>query len=263
MGGRGASSGVGGNSPAQTTANNPTAYGGYGSLQGLANAVQNMSPPQTNAVKGDYDGNGNAELIKYQQQTDDTKTEKFLAGLSKKTDVIDNLQTNEQWGFYNNPMQKMILKMGLNDKPTVLSKKDFDALATKTGAEVLSRGWSSDSSRDRFTESEFTHIGTGRYGDGLYFGSKSTASGYGSSMSTVMLSPNARVIDVRTLRSMMPKTGGLATTLRYSGTTGERQYYNDIGGESQWALKLGYNVIDAGWCKCVLTRDALIVRGKK
>lgn len=262
MGGRGAGAGIGAGGGTQPQANT-TAFGGFGTLQNLQNAIQNMPQPQTNPVKGDYDGNGNPELIKWQQQTDNDKAARFLSGLSKRTEVIDNLKTNEKWGFYNNPMQKMILKMGLNDKPTVLSKKDFDALAAKTGAEVLSRGWSSDDSRERFTESAFTHIGTGRYGDGLYFGSATTASSYGSSMSKVMLSPKARVIDVQTLRSMMPKTGDLAASLRYSGTTGDRQYYNDVGGESQWALKLGYNVIDAGWCKCVLTRDALIVRGKK
>lgn len=240
-------------------------FGGFSNLAELAQAVQqNNQQIAQSAQQGDYDGNGNAKLKKWQQQADDDKAASYLAKLSKSDDVIQNTNTgSEPWGFYSNPMQKMILDMGLNAKPTVLSKSDFDNLAASTGAEVMYRGWSSADSKRRFTESDFTHIGTGRYGDGLYFGSASTASGYGSHTSRVMLSPTARVIDVNTLQSMMPGYGKLAAALRYSGTTGQRSYSNDVGGEAQWALKHGYNVIDAGWCKCVLTRDALIVRGNR
>lgn len=242
-------------------------YGGYSNLAELAAAVQ-QNNQQINQILnpqvGDYDGNGNEKLKKWQQQTDDDKAAAYLAKLSKNDDVITNTDTHgEPWGFYSNPMQKMVLDMGLNDKPTVLSKSDFDNLAASTKSEVMYRGWSSADSKRRFTESEFTHLGTGRFGDGLYFGSAQTASRYGSNTSQVMLSPKARVIDVHTLRSMMPSSGKLSRALYFSGTTGQRQYTNDVGGEAQWALKHGYNVIDAGWCKCVLTRDALIVRGNK
>ena len=84
----------------------------------------------------------------------------------------------------------------------------------------------------------------------------------------MMLSPNARVVDYNALVSSMPdRSSQLGKSLRYAGSGASRSYSSNSG-ESQWALKKGYNVIkvDAGFGEPYyigLTRDAFIVSKKK
>lgn len=208
--------------------------------------------------------------MKFQGQEDD-KTARFLAKVDRTTDYS---QFNDGYGFRDNPYQKLVLQLGLNKPPTVVSDAQFNAIAKQTGAEVFYRGWSSESSADRFMQAQYTHTGTGLYGDGIYFANNiSTAASYGigrgqNAITKMMLSPNARVVDYNALVSSMPSgSSQLGKSLRYAGSGASRSYGRNSG-ESQWALKMGYNVIkvDAGFGEPYyvgLTRDAFIVSKKK
>ena len=225
----------------------------------------------TNAAQnGGWDDDGNPALVKFQGQEDD-KTARFLAKVDRTTDYS---QFNDGYGFRDNPYQKLVLQLGLNKPPTVVSDAQFNAIAKQTGAEVFYRGWSSESSADRFMQAQYTHTGTGLYGDGIYFANNiSTAASYGigrgqNAITKMMLSPNARVVDYNALVSSMPSgSSQLGKSLRYAGSGASRSYGRNSG-ESQWALKMGYNVIkvDAGFGEPYyvgLTRDVFIVSKKK
>lgn len=257
MGGRGASSGV-------NTRLVHRMVVGINSNQTIKNASTNA------AQNGGWDDDGNPALVKFQGQEDD-KTARFLAKVEGTTDYS---KYNDGYGFRDNPYQKLVLQLGLNKPPTVVSDAQFNAIAKQTGAEVFYRGWSSESTADRFMQAQYTHTGTGIYGDGLYFANNiGTAAAYGigkgkNAITKMMLSPNARVVDYNALVNSMPSgTTQLGKALRHTGTRGSRSY-NGNSGESQWALKMGYNVIkvDAGFGEPYyvgLTRDAFIVSKKK
>ena len=99
------------------------------------------------------------------------------------------------------------------------------------------------------------------YGEGFYFGSQSTASGYSGGATTVAaLSPNARVVDYNKVSAELAKLGSKAQgAFRHSGHTPGGQFKPNSG-EAQMALKMGYNVIRTDWCYCILTRDAVVIR---
>ena len=225
----------------------------------------------TNAAQnGGWDDGGNPALVKFQGQEDD-KTARFLAKTDRTTDYS---QYNDSYGFRDNPYQKLVLQLGLNKPPTVVSDAQFNAIAKQTGAEVFYRGWKSERSADRFMQAQYTHTGTGVYGDGIYFANNiSTAASYGigrgqNAITKMMLSPTAHVVDYSALVSSMPSgSSQLGKSLRYAGSVGSRSYGSNSG-EAQWALKMGYNVIkvDAGFGEPYyigLTRDAFIVSKKK
>lgn len=263
MGGRGASAGIGGGG---------AAVGGIGGSQyytisamvkgfqdnGAGNAATSGN---SNLAFGGYTANGNQDLAKWQAATDTDKMGAYL----HKVDNFDVNSVSDKWAFYDNPYQKMVLSMGLNDAPIVMSDSQFNQYVKQTGQTVMYRGWSSRDSADRFTQSQYSHTGTGVYGDGFYFTpSQSTARSYGSGAVTKMaLSPNARVVDYHTLvRNMNANaTGKVGNALRKAGSYGSRSYgAND--GEAQWALKMGYNVVKNGSYYYALTRDALVVSSK-
>ena len=244
-------------------------------------ANNTLKNPSTNpAQKGTWDDDGNPQVQKFQNQDND-KTASFLSSVDKNsqltpagTDAYGNQKyqidgTNDADGFYNNPMQKLALKMGLNAKPTVVSDAEFNRIQRQTGADVFYRGWSSQASAQRFMNSDLTHLGTGVYGDGIYFANNTgTASSYGrGAMTKMMLSPKASVVDYNALVKSMPSTATkLGRSLAYAGSRGQRSYGNNEG-EAQWALKMGYNVIKVDNGRSTpyyyaLTRDAFIVSSK-
>ena len=259
MGGRGASGGLRGG-------------GGAGpSLSALTSAVNRSPFANTNnqnipTTKGDYTANGNPNLTKYQGQEDD-KTARYLAKVWNDTDYS---QYNDPYGFYNNSYQKLVLSMGLNEKPTVLKDADFDKLAQQTNAQVVYRGWSSERSANRFMDADYTHVGNGFYGDGIYFTPDlGTAALYGvgtgkNAITKMMLSPTARVVDIKKVRSAISSASpNLQVGLAAAGSKGSQSYGRN-GGEAQMALKMGYNVIKVNNNKLVaLTRDAFIVSDTK
>lgn len=212
---------------------------------------------------GDYTDGDNPQLLKWQNQTDD-KSARFLAKLDRDTDLSAiQQQTNDPWPFYDNPMQKMVEHMDLNKGTTVLSEADFNRYVSQTGSTVLYRGWSGQNAVDRFKQSPNSHIGNGINGDGYYFSAdKGTAMGYGGTGMKAALSPNARVISADAVRSeIYSKGGSFQAALGYAGSGGTRTYGSNSG-EAQMALKMGYNVIDAGWAVIPLTRDAVVISGK-
>lgn len=215
--------------------------------------------PSQQAV-GDYTDDDNPELLKWQSQTDD-KAANFLAKVDKTTDLSQIQQnTNDPWAFYDNPQQKLVLALGLNKPPTVLSRADFNNYVNQTGAQVIYRGWSGQNAVDRFEQSPNSHIGNGINGDGYYFApNRGTASGYGPVVTRAALSPTARVVDVSTVRSAIRQASPkLQSALQKAGSYGTRTYGGN-NGEAQMALKMGYNCIDAGWAIIPLTRDAVVI----
>lgn len=273
MGGRGASSGSGGGGGANIIP------GGFVytkvSTKGMIDAVQgnvNGVTPNTNtAQKGDWTDNNNPELLKYQAQDDLDKMGSFLHSTDNMSMTYDPMTgksqfagENDPYGYYNFPFQKLVHRLGINKKPMVVSESEFNKIQAQTGAEVFYRGWSGKASADTFLNSDNYHVGNGRYGDGTYFANNtSTASAYGrGAMTKMMLSPNARMIDYDTLVKTMPKSGNIAASLRIAGRSGQRSYGKNIG-ESQWAIKMGYNVIKVDSRSnpyyVALTRDAFIV----
>ncbi len=239
------------------------AGGGMGAGTGQIGSQISLAPFQT---VGDYDGGGNPDLIKYQGQTDD-KTANFLAKTDKTFDLQQyQQQTNDPWAFYDNPMQKLVSSMGLNAPPTVLSESDFRKYVAQTGATVLWRGWSGQNAVDRFKQSPNTHIGNGINGDGIYLApDKGTAKGYGWTGTKMALSPQARVISVDKVNAEIAKASPkLQRSLRKAGGygAGGTRTYGSNDGQAQMALKMGYNVIDAGWAVIPLTRDAVVISDK-
>ena len=142
-----------------------------------------------------------------------------------------------------------------------LNQSDFDAYCKANNLTPIYRGWAGgQASKGRFEDATASHTGAGRYGEGYYFGSQSTASGYSGGATTVAaLSPNARVVDLGTVRAALGNTGAkLNSAFEKSGHT--PSYFDDNHGESQMALKMGYNVIRTSWCYVVLTREAVVIR---
>ena len=76
------------------------------------------------------------------------------------------------------------------------------------------------------------------------------------------LSPNARVISVDAVNAAISNADPkFRRALHKAGSYGTRTYGSNSG-QAQMALKMGYNVIDAGWAVIPLTRDAVVVSSK-
>lgn len=266
MGGRGSSSGGGGGSRFGSGSSSVigqfmSAGGGGGALTGQAGSEITVAPFQK---VGDYTAGNNADLMKWQSQTDD-KSASFLSKLDNQTDLAAiQSQTNDPWSFYDNPFQKMTSSMGLNAAPTVMSESDFNNYVAQTGSTVLYRGWSGNNSATRFTQSPNSHVGNGINGDGYYFSAdRGTARSYGGTGMKAALSPNARVVSATAVRAeIAKKSPKLQSALSKAGSYGTRTYGSNRG-EAQMALKMGYNCIDAGWAVIPLTRDAVVVSAKR
>ena len=103
MGGRGGSSGT------RSRANGRTGQTGSGIFV------------TSEQLKNDYTDGGNSALIKWQNQTED-KSANFLAKVDNETDLAQIAQqTNDPWGFYDNPMQKFIEVMDQYKNPLLLN----------------------------------------------------------------------------------------------------------------------------------------------
>lgn len=257
-------------------------FGVYRTLQTLVNDkvdAANSNNADDPEDTGDYTDHGNPELIKFQQQEDD-KTGSFLSKVWNTTDFGDY---DDGYGYFDNSFQKLVLQLGLNAKPTVVSEADFNAYVQQTGAEVKYRGVSGQDAVDRFRDADHNHTGSGRYGDGHYFSnSRSVAENYARSAAQdkymrdgtkpaprvmkMALSPTARVIDYSTLqRKMAQLSPKLQRSLSKAGSIGQNSF-GPNSGEAQLALKLGYNCIRVssgpGSYEIGLTRDAFIVSRK-
>lgn len=242
---------------------------GGGSLAAL-NRRYAKEPGQTTGGDGlqgvfapGYDNNGNPQVVKWQGQDDD-KAARYLAKIHNEVNPQDY---NEGYNIYNSDYQRFSIAMGLNDKPTVLSDKQFDQLVQQNNLQVLYRGESGKDACERFLNANTSHTGAGSYGDGFYFSDdKGTANSYasykGGSDGMVLrmaLAPSARCISYSDLcRKMYGASTSLINGLSRAGSNSGGGYSND--GEAQYALKLGYNVVTCGpGYYYALTRDAFIV----
>lgn len=264
MGGRGSKSGLSAGG----------GFGGFGSLQNLINAVNNggslASTVNTDPnQRGDWDDGGNPAVVKYQGQDDD-KTANFLAGTDRNVDLNDP-QYADGYVYHDLPLNRLLLRMGVNGQPIVLNDNDFQSLVQKTGAQVVYRGWSGKAAVDRFMNAKHNHVGNGVMGDGYYFTPNiSTAANYSThgtghgEITKMVLNPaKSRAIDLGTLRSMMAQASPkLQRALYKSGTMGSGRTYGSNSGEMQFALKMGYNVIVNGNYIVGGTADAFIVSKK-
>lgn len=264
MGGRGSKSGLSAGG----------AYGGYGSLQGLIQAVGNgtdlyydvnTDPSQ----HGDWNDDGNPQVAKYQAQEDD-KTANFLAGTERNVDLNDP-QYADGYVYYDLPLNRLLLRLGVTGRPVVLDDNDFNTLVQQTGAQVVYRGWRSKAAITRFMNATHNHVGNGLMGDGYYFSPNlSTASDYSSNgyghgeITKMILNPaKARAIDLSTLQTMMRQASPkLQSSLQKTGTGGSGRTYGTNSGEMQYALKMGYNVIVNYDYVVAGTADAFIVSKK-
>lgn len=249
-------------------------YGGFGSLQGLINAVGNGTDLSYDVntdpnKRGNWDDGGNSAVVKYQGQDDD-KTANFLAGTDRNIDLNDP-QYADGYAYHDLPLNKLLLRLGVTGQPVVLNDNDFQTLVQSTGAEVVYRGWSGKAAVDRFMNATHNHVGNGIMGDGYYFSPDQSvaatysAHGYGHGEITKMvLNPSkARAIELTTLRTMMSKASSkLQSSLLRTGTSGSGRTYGSNSGEMQYALKMGYNVIVSGNYVVGGTADAFIVSKK-
>lgn len=210
-------------------------------------------------MNADYNNEGNADLVKWQNQADETKAARFLARLGKQATPGSD---SEGYSYHQSPFQNMVIQMDLN-KPVYakLNSRDFNAYVRQTGQTPIYRGWSGKASMDRFTAAKASHTGTGMFGEGYYFGDLSTGRSYAvnGAMSTAALSPAARVVNLSTVQSRFNRLSPtLQSALRNSGATSSHFSNND--GYSQLALKMGYNVIRTDWSYVVLSREAVVVK---
>lgn len=256
MGGRGASSGR-------------NSLSGVRRQYGIRGNPPSATADGLSTTGSGYDGGGNAQLIKYQGQDDD-KTARFLAKVWNETDFSD--YPDGKWGYRDNSYQKLVLNMGLNNKPTVMDDAAFTALQQQTGATIVYRGWSSSDSADRFEQSTYFHTGGGIYGDGIYFSTeKNTAISYSAvgaghnAVTKMMINPNAKIVDIANVHAAIQNSSQrLQQSLKKAGQVGQQNGYGGNDGEAQMALKMGYNVIKVSSTYYVgLTGDAFIVSKKR
>ena len=260
MGGRGGKSGLSAGG----------GYGGFGSLQNLIKAMQQATAASSGNAQNqsgfhagegsstpDYTDNNNPALVKWQNQTDDNKVAAYLAKLGK---TATPGQDSEGIPYHQSPFQNMVINQNLNAPVFAkLSDTDFATYCRQNGLTPFYRGWSGTASQQRFENAKASHTGTGRYGEGFYFGSQITASGYGSATTVAALSPKARVVDLATVQSALSKLSPRTrSAFKHSGVTNSS--FQNNSGEAQMALKMGYNVIRTGWSYVVLTRDAVVIK---
>lgn len=258
MGGRGGSSGF-------SAGGSPNGRGG--SLNGLLQQINNnqtVNGPQW-MHQGDYTDENNPALMQYQQKEDD-KTANFLAGTDNKIDLNDPAYA-DGYVYHDIPLNKLLLRLGVGKGATVLSDSDFDKYVQQSGQQVMYRGWSNKGAADRFVNTTHNHVGNGRYGDGYYFSpDKGTAKAYSGdgTVTKMALSPKARVISYSDLVSKMSQASSkLQNSLRKTGGGGSGRTFASNKGEAQYALKLGYNVIDVGGGYLYgITNDAFVVSKK-
>lgn len=248
-------------------------YGGHGSLQGLVNAMKQAQATAKGPGVGngssyfhagegnsnnDFTDNNNPALVKWQQQSDDTKTAKYLAKIGKQaTPAMDA----EGYAYHQSAYQNMVIDQNLNAPVYAkLDSKSFDAYCAANNLTPIYRGWAGGTaSKARFEDAAMSHTGTGMYGEGYYFGDKGTASGYSSGAVTkAALSPNARVVDLDVVQKAIQSSGAQKAFVKSGhAQTGS---FSPSSGEAQMALKMGYNVIRSSWSYVVLTRDAVVIR---
>lgn len=243
-----------------------------GAKSGFTSATSNVDDllkqlgSGSNLYDGDYTDDNNPLLMGYQKLSSDE-----AASFLHTTD--DNINLNDSayddgYEYHDLPLNKLLLRLKVGKGATVLSDDDFDEYVARSGSQVYYRGWSGKAAVKRFISTKNNHVGNGVYGDGYYFTpSKSVANSYSAhgTVTKLALSPKARVIKYSDLRNRMSTqaSGKFKSALYKAGHKGSGRTYGSNDGESQFALKLGYNVIDMGSGYLVgITNDAFVISKK-
>lgn len=257
--------------------------GGRGASSGMARIKRGNSKSGTYLIanwNSGYDNNGNANLQKWQNQTDENKAARYLAKLNgdwtiQNGEVVDanGNRVNDKFGFYDSEFQKFAMAMDMNSKPQVMNDKAFDAMVKAKNLQVLYRGESGQTAADRFMNADYNHTGAGSYGEGHYFSTeygvakdyaqeKSRYNGTGI-VETMVLSPSARAIRYSDLQSAYNSLSPqLQRSLTKAGQNTTASYWSN--GEAFLAAKLGYNVVAidsfGGTYNYAIDRSAFIVK---
>lgn len=179
-------------------------------------------------------------------------------------------------------------KLNNNTKPLVLKADDFDDYVKTSRSEILYRGTTPVTKRvngesvvvktakeinDYTKYGEFTWIGKGTYGDGIYFSNKSETAvqysnkyGAGSVMEAV-LKPNAKGISFADLRELYAKSSAEAERCEDADAAafGKWLYFNNGDPYGAVALINGYDYVtverpNGELYIAVVNRGALIVK---
>ena len=176
-------------------------------------------------------------------------------------------------GFLPNvDTQRTIFAMGLNGTPNVVDTKTFNSIKGETLYRTVN--WaggngvkiSAPQILDQMAKSSVNRIGSGVYGDGHYFadsqrGSNAYGNTRGNAMATsfvrMKLNSNAKIIS-HTALDRMYRNDNSASARRIKKMSGVAGYGGgSSNGISIYALRKGYNVIDAGSYKVVIDRSAM------
>lgn len=247
--------------PPSAPPNTPQNAGGPSVQQVLQNAQD--------AQDGDYGGVVPQSLDALTKMSDAQLAQVLRA--SKNIDMPNHLKD------YDDPTQKFVFAIGLNEKPQVLQGTAFDQYLKDNNiprSQILSRsvnggtvnvnGTTFSLTPQQVIQStlygKFNYIGGKRggqaYGAGTYFDMNGGGNtGYGGSTMNAVLSPNARVISYSTLMNKIP-------AWRQSHPQAARLIGATYNSESIYALCMGYNVIKGhGGYHNVIDRSAIVAKG--
>lgn len=203
--------------------------------------------------------------IQQLQSMSDQEFATYLNGL-KSTPIDKNTYYNNDWDT-----QRLVANMPeLNRAPQVVDPKTFATLPGETlYRTVNAKG--SETAIDicgRTMSSDVTTIGAGRMGDGFYFATSKSSSqiGYGEHRNNITktatmsakLNGNARIVSEDGLKSMLQRE---SSTVRNAvrGMSGGGWSGSSL---TAYALRKGYNVVDAGSYKNVIDRNAATWSGQ-
>ena len=156
-------------------------------------------------------------------------------------------------------LQNYIDENGLYGKPTVMDDSDFDAYVKKNKLKPIYRGMPDGETltgvekHENFMFDDKYYIGNGLYGDGQYFGDKTTAekyavTGYVDGSGAVIkaaLKPGAKVVSYTKVKMELEERYPL--------------YAMSENMVSAYARASGYDAVNAGGYVNVINRDALVV----
>ena len=177
--------------------------------------------------------------------------------------------------------QQVVYALGMNEKPTVLSDREFDQYLRDNNipkSEILSRGvepivvdvngvnirYSAEQLIDLIKYSRLTYIG-GKHGGqaigaGTYFDMNGGGpTGYGDTVTNAVLKPTARVVDMSSLRTLAQAYEASHPQFAARvGHYGDGDFSNN--NISLYALAMGYQVIRGGTYYNVIDRSAMVMR---
>ena len=222
--------------------------GGRGTKSRLVTRVQMPQQQQTQQPQQQ------AQQQVQNQSTPSGYTLADLRGMDDKTlhDFLINVQNTDLPPFLNanRHTQRMVYALGMNDKPEIVSDKEFQKLV-KSGKTVMYRTvndtqtLTADDICDMFTDGDLTYLGDGVHGDGLYFSDNLRGSKmYGhTNPKTIgaVFNGKAKPISETNLRSLYDQF--IKTHPQARKAFGFARNHSTHDSFSQFALSQGYNII--------------------